>query len=95
MTNLAIAVVTEDGLDAWGGLCMEVADQVLHLRPDGAILYVEDLPDWTGWKYHAAAVVDGLVHCPWFPALLPPKQYVADVFGPRARWEIIGGEAAA
>ena len=84
--NLSLAIVAEGGLAAWSGSCMEVADRVLHARPDGAILYVENLPEWMGWRHHIAAVVDGLVHCPWYPELRTPAEYVAGVFGPKAVW---------
>lgn len=79
-------------LDSYDGACLELVNDLLHVHPDGAILYVENLPHRHRWRYHAALVLDGLVYDAWHPDVrLPPAEYVARVFGPRATWEINPG----
>lgn len=78
-------------LSTWDGLCMELVNELLHVRPDGDILWV-DTPGHPRWRYHTAIVLDGLVFDPWHPAVrLPPAEYVAAVFGGDAPWEINPG----
>ena len=77
-------------LREWDGACLDLVDDLLHKHPDGDILYVENI---TGrWSYHAALVLDGVVHDPWFPNVkLPPAEYVREVFGDDATFEINPG----
>lgn len=74
----------------WEGWCLELVNELLGSHPTGHILYVENIPDDFGWKYHAALVLDGVVRDAWFPAAcLPPAEYVRSVFGPGATWEVM------
>jgi len=42
--------------------------------------------------YHAALVLDGIVHDAWHPNVrLPPAEYVERVFGPGVTWELNPG----
>ena len=77
-------------LAEWDGACLDLVDDLLHKHEDGGILYVENI---TGiWSYHAALVLDGLVYDPWFPTVRKsPAEYVNEVFGPDATWEINPG----
>lgn len=88
--NLALKIANRTGgLGEWEFCCGELADQVLHARPDGQILWV-DLPGHPKWRYHMVAVVDGVVHDAWRPNVMePPAQYVRRVFGPAATWDLM------
>jgi len=75
-------VMSTGGLEAWWGRCMEVVDDLLHLHPCDGILWVDCDQGPGGWKYHAVAVLNGLVHDAWNPTvMLHPAEYVAQVFG--------------
>ena len=77
----------------YDGLCIDAADEILGMfeRGDGHVLYVEDVsgesftPLFCGtvvWRYHAAAVIDGLVFDPWCPGEpLTVGEYLAAGFG--------------
>ncbi len=92
MNNVALQIALEDeDLDAWDGLCGELADAVLHQYPEAKILYVqlEDCP--MNWGWHMVPVIDGLVHDAWHPdQILPPAEYVQAVFADSIviEWEI-------
>jgi hypothetical protein len=75
-------------LAEWEGWCLELVNELLRTYPDSDILYV-DLMDHPRWTYHAAIVVDGIVHDAWHPDVrLPPAEYVRKVFGCEgATWE--------
>lgn len=85
--------LSREQLDAWDGLCLELVNELLHSHPDGDILYIDLEGDPLHlWRYHAAIVVRGVVHDPWFPdARLPPAEYVERVFGSDVPWEINPG----
>lgn len=77
-------------LSEFDGWCLELVNDLLHKYPDGEILYLEFVSG--PWKYHAALVLDGIVHDAWNPTVrLPPADYVRTVFGDGATWEINPG----
>lgn len=77
-------------LEEWEGVCLELVDALLWNHPEGQLLYVENLPPYFGWRYHAAFVYEGVVYDAWHPDVrLPPAEYVRKVFGPKAKWEIV------
>lgn len=77
----------------WSGACLELVNELLWSHPEGQILYVENIPDDFGWKYHAALVLDGLVYDAWHPSFrLPPAEYVRAVFGPGTTWEVMADD---
>jgi hypothetical protein len=42
-----------------------------------------------GWTYHVVPVIDGIVHCAWYPdVMLPPEDYVAQLFGKFGGWVV-------
>jgi len=94
-----VVLPTGEALEEYDGQCLELVNELLHEHPEGAILYVEPLGrrafdvGYGGWKYHAALLLDGIVHDAWFPeARLPPEEYIAHVFGARpVVWEINPG----
>ena len=94
--NIAVKVARKNGgLVTYDGLCGELADDVLHEVGDAsraAILYVENLP-FHDWNWHTVAVVDGVVHDAWHPkVMLAPEEYVRNVFGDEATFEVFGSE---
>lgn len=95
MTDLAAALRRFD-LSKYEGWCMELVNDLLTEYPAGEILWVQPPAGerWlagTLWKYHAAAVFDGLVYDAWNPDVrLPPREYVKAVFGD-AEWELNPG----
>ena len=80
-------------LDAWWGACLELVNDLLWSHPEGQVLYVEDLPEDSPWRWHAALLLDGLVYDAWHPHVrLSPVEYVREVFGPGTKWEVITDE---
>ncbi len=44
----------------WDGQCLDLVDELLHSHPDGHTLWINNpTPHWT---FHAALVLDGIVH---------------------------------
>ena len=84
------------GLDSFDGLCMELVDEALHIWEDADILWVEPVVGdrlLGKWRFHAVVVIAGIVHDAWHPTvLLPPRQYVATVFGD-VKWELNPGRS--
>ena len=76
-------------LRKWDGWCLELVNELLKSHPEGAILYIDGLPFYHRWKYHAALLLDGVVYDAWHPDVrLPPDEYVRVVFDDLATWEI-------
>jgi len=78
-------------LAKWDGWCMELVDELLTSHPNADVLWI-DLPFHPTWTYHAVVVLDGIVYDAWHPSVcLPPAEYVREVFGVFATWEINPG----
>ncbi len=91
--SVASFPLASEVLDEWWGACLELVNELLWSHPTGQILYVEDLPEDSDWRYHAALVLDGVVYDAWHPHVqLAPAEYVREVFGPGTTWEIIGDD---
>ncbi len=85
--------LSDDELDQWDGICLELVNDLLNSHPTGSILYVDNLPDDHHWRYHAALLLDGIVYDAWNPTLrLPLIEYVRHVFGSDAEWEVFSDE---
>ena len=75
-------------LDHWEGMCVELAGEVISYAGKGSLVWIEPKkgheldPDGIDdiWGYHGVAVIDGLVHCPWFPEVLPLPEWVLHAF---------------
>lgn len=93
LDNLAIAYLHRVGLTLadFEEQCIALAREVTE-RHEGTILVVVPVGDRLGlphptrrrhfWSFHAAPVVGGMVHDPWFHKLiLPPVEYAAKAFG--------------
>lgn len=93
--SLLALEVADETLEDYEGMCGELCDVVMHRVPGAEILYVHlDVhPEWT---YHMVPVVNGLVHCAWFPALiLPPREYITTAFpGQCKKWSITGADCS-
>lgn len=70
--NLATAflMARNESLDDWDGLCVDLAGEVAGYS--GRIVYVEPSKGTVsnqlllrGWKWHAAALIDGFIHDAW------------------------------
>jgi hypothetical protein len=85
--------LSEDELDEWDGICLELVNDLLHSHPEGAILYVDNLPDDHYWRYHAVLLLDGVVYDAWHPEVAGkgPIEYAREVFGPWCELTIFGG----
>lgn len=105
MKNLALEFLEESGesLLDYEGLCGELVDAIIHwfgqkrvhilyIKPKGELDSIDNGIDRWGWSYHMVAVIDGIVHDPWFPSLiLPPQEYVLSAFpGQDLHYEITG-----
>jgi len=67
-----------DGIIHWLG---EDRVDILYIKPVDEYDALENDFDQAGWSYHMVAIVDGIVHDPWFPTLcLPPIEYVRCAF---------------
>ena len=89
--SLLALAASDETLEDYEGICGELCDMVMHRVPDAEILYV-DLDTHPEWKYHMVPIVNGLVHCAWFPTLIvPPRKYVFVAFlGYKKEWSITG-----
>jgi hypothetical protein len=92
MKNLALQWLAEHDTCVGDIGCVELAGEVADAH-GGKIAWLERskamgespwlAPDWCGiaiWKYHAVAVVDGVVHDPWGPGPMPLKRWVSKAF---------------
>jgi hypothetical protein len=64
---------TDDELPAWNGWCFDLTDVVGQWLDKKGVRYHRvwiDLLNYR-WKYHAAVVIDGMAHDPWFPEVVP------------------------
>lgn len=88
------SVVLPADTTPWEGWCLELVNELLGKHPDGDILYVALRDTHPTWRYHAAIVVDGIVHDAWHPTVrLPPAEYVERVFGRHVEsWELNPGD---
>ena len=75
-------------LSDFDGLCGELVDGIVGWLGESlvVIMYIDpgdNLIPRPGdmWRYHMVAIVDDLVHDPWYPDLvLPPQEYVERAF---------------
>lgn len=89
----SVALPNGEELKQWDGQCLELVDSLLHKHPSGSVLYVELAGRPGPWRWHAALVLDGLVHDAWHPAVrCAPAEYVERVFGRGVEWEVISGD---
>lgn len=103
MNNLALEFLKEcnESLSDYESMCGELVDQLIHfygenrvqilyIRPQSSEDAIETHAEPLGWQFHMVAMIDGVVHDPWYPELvLPPEEYVRAAFaGQHLRWEI-------
>lgn len=79
----------KENLNDYEGCCGELVNGMIHWLGEDtvSILYVETRSgeslrtQYGNWSYHMAAVVNRVVHDPYFPdAIMSPRDYVANVF---------------
>lgn len=95
MKNLALEYLeeAEESLEDYDGMCGELVDAMIHWYGEDrhvGILYISPPSEYEmirtehdpiGWCYHMVAIIDDLVHDPWYPTLvLPPDEYVKSAF---------------
>lgn len=72
----SIRETTED----WDGCCGALADTLLS-RNGGELVWVEG-EIGPHWRYHTAALIDGLIHDAWCPGdALPIEDWLRSMFG--------------
>lgn len=98
--NLALQWLSNNNIAATEVDCVEIAG-ALVADHGGHMLWIDGplqpLFDITGnrplaWSHHAAAVIGGLVHCPWVGDPLPIAEYLAALFDGHPQWELIPGD---
>ncbi len=89
--SLLALAASDETVEDYEGCCGELCDAVMHRVPGAEILYVH-LDTHPEWRYHMVPIVNGLVHCAWFPGyILPPSEYVlVAFFGHCNKWSITG-----
>ena len=109
MENLTIQYLesVDRTVDYYPGLCGDLADDVIsHLGEDRvSLLYIRSAREdsciyyWSqgrlidSWLWHAAPIIDGMVHDAWFPDLIMiPDEYIRLAFPEQdVQWSIYDG----
>lgn len=63
----------------WDGSCIEFAGELLEYAGRGKMAYFDDPPNLYQWKYHAVAVIDGMVHDLWQDEEMTVDEYMEKI----------------